>query len=548
MHHFFSNLSFISLKPFTRQSLPHMKTAFSLFALVFVCAMGHTVSAADKDLDSRALLSKLDDIVENREYYYNLRKAKADSVKSLIDMSADDSDKLPLYYECGRLWSGLSADTAVSVLELGLDLSRELGDSCYAQKFIIELSLTYFKRGQLLYCLSGLKHIEDNGIRPGLEQRFHYVSLVVCYTMGALYMEEDNKLNYYIKRGKESVEKELSYLSPEVATYHFCDALGKFADRRYADMIISLCKVIDNPSADESMKEVSHTLLGECHMLGGNNEEAIRNYAMGAMYDTKLANLDEVALLRLGELLYRLGDTTRAYNYLTVSLENAVKADMKFNLTRLNEAFMDVSNAQNREKHQRVSLLVGLVVVFVVLLLVVSKMIANKRREVKHLRRVESRLARANLAKDTYIAEFMNLCSSYIESLEDYNRMSKRKITAGQTEELLAYIKSGRIIEEQHHKFYDVFDDALLHIFPDYIADVNKLLQPDKQIVTPSPKVLTTELRVLALSRLGIEDASIIARFLGISTNTIYTYRNKLRTRAINRTTFEEDARKIGAV
>ena len=329
---------------------------------------------------------------------------------------------------------------------------------------------------------------------------------------------------------------------------NFCDALGKFADRRYADMIISLCKVIDNPSADESMKEVSHTLLGECHMLGGNNEEAIRNYAMGAMYDTKLANLDEVALLRLGELLYRLGDTTRAYNYLTVSLENAVKADMKFNLTRLNEVFMDVSNAQNREKHQRVSLLVGLVVVLVVLLLVVAKMIANKRREVKHLRRVESRLARANLAKDTYIAEFMNLCSSYIESLEDYNRMSKRKITAGQTEELLAYIKSGRIIEEQRHKFYDVFDDALLHIFPDYIADVNKLLQPDKQIVTPSPKVLTTELRVLALSRLGIEDASIIARFLGISTNTIYTYRNKLRTRAINRTTFEEDARKIGAV
>ena len=60
----------------------------------------------------------------------------------------------------------------------------------------------------------------------------------------------------------------------------------------------------------------------------------------------------------------------------------------------------------------------------------------------------------------------MNLCSSYIESLEDYNRMSKRKITAGQTEELLAYIKSGRIIEEQRHKFYDVFDDALLHIFP----------------------------------------------------------------------------------
>ena len=525
-----------------------MKTALLMLVMVITCAMRHTVSASNSDLDSRALLSKLDDIVENREYYYNLRKAKADSVKSLIMSTADNNDKLPLYYECGRLWSGLSADSAVNVFGTGLELSRVLGDSCYAQKFIIELSYAYFTRGQLLYCLSGLKHIEDNGIRPGLEQRFHYVSLVVYFTMGALYMEEDNRFNYYIKSGKESVGKELMYLSPELPVYNFCEALGKYADGHFNEMVSSLRKIIDNPSADESIKEVAHTLLGECYMLAGNNNEAIRNYAMGAMYDIKLADLKEVALLRLGELLYRLGDTARAYNYLTVSLENAVKGDMKFNLTRLNEAFMDVSNAQNQEKHQRVSLLVSLVVILIVFLLVVAKMIADKRREVKRLRQVESRLARANLAKDTYIAEFMNLCSSYIESLEDYNRMSKRKITAGQTEELLAYIKSGKIIEEQRHKFYDVFDDALLHIFPDYIADVNKLLQPDKQIVTPSPKVLTTELRVLALSRLGIEDASIIARFLGISTNTIYTYRNKLRTRAINRTTFEEDARKIGAI
>ncbi|WP_304382321.1 DUF6377 domain-containing protein [uncultured Duncaniella sp.] len=87
----------------------------------------------------------------------------------------------------------------------------------------------------------------------------------------------------------------------------------------------------------------------------------------------------------------------------------------------------------------------------------------------------------------------------------------------------------------------------MLHIFPTYIEDVNKLLQPDKQIVLSSPGILTTELRVLALSRLGIDDAAVIARFLGISTNTIYTYRNKLRTRAVDRASFEEDAKKIGA-
>lgn len=513
--------------------------------MVLLGAMGHISASNRNDTDSRDLLSKLDKIVENRSYYYELRRAKADSVKQLIETTSEDV--LPLYLEYGRLWSGMSADSAVNVLKRGLAISRERGDSCYAQKFLIDLSHAYFKRGQLLECLSGLEHIEESGICKGVEVRYHYVSLVIYYTLGTFYMQTD-KWNDYIKLGREHVNRILPYLPSDSPLYNFCQALGLYSDGRFVDMTTSLKKVIENPSANENLKEVSHTLVGECYMMAGNNDEAIRNYAYGAMGDIELCNLDEVALLRLGELLYRLGDTTRAYNYLAVSLENAVKGDMKFNLMRLNEAFMDVSEAQNREKHHRVSLLVGLVVILIVLLLVVAKMIANKRREVKHLRHVESRLARANLAKETYIAEFMNLCSSYIESLEDYNRMSKRKITAGQTEELLAYIKSGKIIEEQRHKFYDVFDDALLHIFPDYIADVNKLLQPDKQIVTPSPKVLTTELRVLALSRLGIEDASIIARFLGISTNTIYTYRNKLRTRAIDRTTFEEEARKIGAV
>ena len=172
--------------------------------------------------------------------------------------------------------------------------------------------------------------------------------------------------------------------------------------------------------------------------------------------------------------------------------------------------------------------------------------VRGKRREVKMLRITEERLSRANLAMETYISKFMNLSSDYIESLEDYNRVCRRKLTAGQTDDLLAYIKSDKVLDEARRKFYDVFDSALFNIFPDFTREVNELLQPDKQIVTPQPHMLTTELRIAALTRLGIDDAAVIARFLGISTNTIYTYRNKLRNRAIDRNTFEDNLHKIG--
>ena len=57
-----------------------------------------------------------------------------------------------------------------------------------------------------------------------------------------------------------------------------------------------------------------------------------------------------------------------------------------------------------------------------------------------------------------------------------------------------------------------------------------------------------SELRVLAFTRLGVDDTARVARFLGVTLNTIYTYRNKLRNKAISRETFDADVMKIGLI
>lgn len=56
---------------------------------------------------------------------------------------------------------------------------------------------------------------------------------------------------------------------------------------------------------------------------------------------------------------------------------------------------------------------------------------------------------------------------------------------------------------------------------------------------------LTTELRILALIRLGIADNQKIADILRSSITTIYTYRSKLKSRALQKDTFEENIKKI---
>jgi hypothetical protein len=49
----------------------------------------------------------------------------------------------------------------------------------------------------------------------------------------------------------------------------------------------------------------------------------------------------------------------------------------------------------------------------------------------------------------------------------------------------------------------------------------------------------------LALIRLNISDNQKIADILRSSITTIYTYRSKLKSRAISKDTFEDDVRRI---
>lgn len=172
----------------------------------------------------------------------------------------------------------------------------------------------------------------------------------------------------------------------------------------------------------------------------------------------------------------------------------------------------------------------------------------NKMRDLKRLSDLKVKLAKANAVKETYIAEFLSLCSVYMDKLEEFNRTVSRKITAGQIEDLYGMVKSGRFIDEQTKLFYDVFDNAFINIYPDFIHDVNLLLLDDKKFVLADTKKLTPELRILAFMRLGLEDSAQMARFLGLSLNTVYTYRNRLKSRAKNRDTFERDILNIGGV
>jgi hypothetical protein len=170
------------------------------------------------------------------------------------------------------------------------------------------------------------------------------------------------------------------------------------------------------------------------------------------------------------------------------------------------------------------------------------------RREIRQMATLQQSLKKANHTKEIYISQFLSLCSIYMDKLNQFCKIANRKISTGKVDDLYKLTKSGKFVEEQSREFYEVFDDAFLHIYPTFVADVNRLLRDDAQIELKEGERLNTDLRILAFIRLGIEESARIAQVLNYSLNTIYSYRNRMKSRAINRDTFEADILRIGSV
>jgi DNA-binding NarL/FixJ family response regulator len=59
------------------------------------------------------------------------------------------------------------------------------------------------------------------------------------------------------------------------------------------------------------------------------------------------------------------------------------------------------------------------------------------------------------------------------------------------------------------------------------------LLKPEDQIWPKDNEVLNTNLRIFALMRLGIKDNQTIANILESAVSTIYTYKTRIKSKAL---------------
>ena len=148
------------------------------------------------------------------------------------------------------------------------------------------------------------------------------------------------------------------------------------------------------------------------------------------------------------------------------------------------------------------------------------------------LSKANNNLLEANKIKEEYIGYFFNANSEFFNRIERFKRSVEQKLMDRKFDEIKFLVNHINLRKEKEDLMKN-FDKAFLKLFPRFVEEFNQLFRPEDRIQLKDGEILNTDLRIFALIRLGIEDIGKISQILEYSTNTINTYKTKIKKKSI---------------
>lgn len=266
----------------------------------------------------------------------------------------------------------------------------------------------------------------------------------------------------------------------------------------------------------------------------GDTEKAIKYYAQSATLDMRISVKAYNALYQLARILFREGDIERANRYMRITLKDAYAANYR---TRYDEVIMselEIMNVLLEQQHQKKRAYVATIISIALLLMVTITLLILQSKYSTRLRISREKMSEVSKIKDSFLAIYMEKCVDYLNKVDKYRSSLRHAVKHEGPDAAIAMLRAPSFADGEFKDLLSGFDSAFLGIFPDFVEKVNEQMQPEYRLKQPSKSELSTELRILALIRMGISKRSKIAKVLNMSVTTIYSYHSNLQKHSIH--------------
>ncbi|WP_293903044.1 DUF6377 domain-containing protein [Sphingobacterium sp. UBA5670] len=520
---------------------------------------------AQEQPDSSRVLQRLEYLMENQKIYVKNREDKLEKLKQEAKaLEGNSAQFLKKNYEIFENYKKFDSDAALSYILLCQKLAPLNNDSL--QTVIhLDLAWVYSTIGRYIEASKLLGAVEPSALGKDLLAKY-YDTYSSFYSH---YGQSNNRPEYYqaSERYRDSLLTVLPKSSLEYRTAIAIKTLFNGNREHAKEQLLVLWK--ENKKDIEQRALIAY-FLGLIYKYEKDTKSQIYYLSISASADIEMANRDNASFHDLALTYYDQQDFDRAFQFIEKAIDDAMLCKVRYRIIEGTSSYPIINAAYQQKINSQNTQLVALVVIVSILLIGVIIGLVIIYRQVQHLRRIRSelsasnqqlralnneinqtnfKLSESNHIKEEYIAQFFDMCSSYIDKMEDIRKVLLKKATNQQWDALREQLKSTQMEEREVQQLYVNFDRIFLNLYPTFVDEFNALLQDDEKIYPKKTELLNTELRIFALIRLGIDDSVKIASFLRYSLRTVYNYRTKVRNKAAgNRDAFEAAVCQIAVI
>ena len=503
-----------------------------------------------------------------------ITKEKEDRInfvrESLKRPNLSDENRYQVYLRLFEEYLAFRFDSAYNCIHECIDIQLKTGDKQQLNYCQLRLSHILAVTGLFNKTRELLENIDVNHLNPNNLAEYYNAKQEFF-----LFQSEQAMHTPYFETYLDSAilyrEKLLSLKNLDRYTDTFTRAtfLGEKGDLQQA---IQLLERYLPEEKDARHYSIITSTLAYLYGKNGNTDSQEEYLILSAISDVKNAIRENNSLRELAALLMKQGKTDRAFRYLQASSEDATFYGTRLRNMQSGLLGPNIITAYNqlRDRSRYINWALLFAISLVALSLWISRIFRSRlirrlkdadqqNKEVNEklsqanaqlstlnasLNSANDELAKLGRVKEEYIARLFEVGSTFICKADERNKKLNRLVRNHKIEELYKEIKDTDYLNQISESYLKQFDLAFLNICPNFVCEVNKLLSPDNQFEIRKDS-LTTELRILALLRLGINNNQKMAEILNSSITTIYTYRSKIKARAINKDTFEADVAAI---
>ena len=475
----------------------------------------------------KTLLKVLDKSLQNKARYTQQKQRQIDSLKIILRQSRDIRKKVGTAQSLCFEYSSFQKDSALAYAIHMNRFAQESND----KELLIEAKLDYSRilssMGFFKEALAITNSMQQEQLSPRLKADDSQENDLIAQ----IYRDS-------LLQCKEVPSNVRAFITAPTLLFH----------KKYDDAIHILDSTYQSYTPYSRNAGIIAYSLASAYQGKNDRENTIKYFAISAISDVLNGARENLSLKILAKLIFESGDIDRASKY----MKNAIEASDMYLF--IDKAF------QEKEKHKFIiirALLIALCIVCI-LLFILSVQLKKQKSKVEQaneslsyhlyeIQQMNSILADNNKIKEEYVGLYMEQYTSYISKIANFKKRALKIAKSEDIKKVTSFLHSSLNTEEDLAEFYNNFDKAILNLFPNFVEDFNALLLPENAIIPGPGKLLTPELRIFALIRLGITDSVKIAHFLQYSLSTIYNYRSKMRIKANgDRNEFEEKVARIG--